>query len=87
MKIELEYTIECFLELLIHERVNEWIDDAVSVAKKIAKIEEMMVCTTGRISTKALNESADMIRRPAKNKGSVKVRSTLEVYGFIFNYN
>ena len=71
MEVELEYSVERILKLLVHECVDERVDNAVRVAKKIAKIEEMMICASGRISTKALNQSADMIWGPAQHKGPV----------------
>ena len=74
MEIELEYSIECLFELLVHERVDERVDNAICVAEKVTKIEEMMVRTTGWISTKAFDQSADMVRCPAKNKSSASER-------------
>lgn len=68
MEIELQYSVEGLLELLVHQSVDERVDNAVRVAEKVAKIEEMVVRTSGWISTKALDQSTDMVGRPAENE-------------------
>ena len=81
MEIELQYSIERLLELLVHQGVHERVDNAVRVAEKIAKIEEMVVRTSGWISTKALDQSADMVGCPAEDERAAEKESLANCFG------
>lgn len=69
MQIAFENAHEGLLKLLVGQRIAEWIERAVGIAKKIGEHVEVLVGARWR-GAEAFDERKDMIRCPADNESA-----------------
>lgn len=68
VEVTTQNPVECFLELLVRQGVAKRINGTVSIAEKVGEVKEVVVHTARRVRTEALDQSADMVRRPANHE-------------------